>query len=92
MGGAGFIYPSKASALKGYGEGDSVKTEIDFLANRVRFWVNDELVGETPCKGGDVAYPVISIQVPAVDCRVHVVFKKKIYVPVRSHMSYGNAK
>jgi hypothetical protein len=70
MGGAGFIYPSKASALKGYGEGDSVKTEIDFIANRVRFWVNDELVGETPWEGGDVAYLAISSQGPSVDCRV----------------------
>ena len=70
MGGAGFIYPSKASALKGYGEGDSVRTEIDMIANRVRFWVNDELVGETPWEGGDVAYPAISSQGPAVDCRV----------------------
>jgi hypothetical protein len=70
MGGAGFIYPARARASKGYGEGDKVRTELDFIASRVRFWVNDELVADAAWEGGDVAYPAIASQGPNVDCLV----------------------
>mmetsp|Transcript_40375 Transcript_40375/g.59447 ORF Transcript_40375/g.59447 Transcript_40375/m.59447 type:complete len:154 (+) Transcript_40375:140-601(+) len=70
IGGAGYIYPSKNRASKGYGEGDTVRTEIDFANNLVRFWVNGDHVGETPWNGGDVAYAAISSQGNRVDCHI----------------------
>ena len=45
MGGAGYIYPTRKSALRGYQNGDSVTTAIDFQQNKVSFAVNEKLVG-----------------------------------------------
>lgn len=45
MGGAGYIYPTRKSASRGYQNGDSVTTAIDFQQNKVSFAVNEKLVG-----------------------------------------------
>lgn len=45
IGGAGYIYPNRKSASRGYQNGDSVTSAIDFQQNKVSFMVNDKLVG-----------------------------------------------
>lgn len=48
MGGAGFIYPLKSSASKGYREGDTVTVQLDFTSGVISFSVNGDNVGSTP--------------------------------------------
>ena len=47
MGGAGFIYPLKNSACRGYKEGDTVTVELDFTSGIISFSVNGDKVGST---------------------------------------------
>jgi hypothetical protein len=68
MGGAGFIYPQKKSATRGYKNGDTVKVEVDFAKSEVQFSVNNEAVGSAPFKSGaTAAYPVISCEAGPID-------------------------
>jgi SPRY domain len=47
MGGAGFIYPLKTSASRGYMEGDTVTVQLDFTSRIISFSVNGDNVGST---------------------------------------------
>ena len=63
MGGAGFIYPQKCSATRGYKNGDKITVEVDFAKCEVQFSVNNEAVGSAPFKNGaTAAFPVISCE------------------------------
>jgi hypothetical protein len=71
MGGAGFIYPSKSRASSGYGKGDVVKVEIDWIQNSIRFYVNNNIVGTKNIDSSiDIAYPGISSEGGVVECIV----------------------
>jgi len=48
MGGAGFIYPAKSRASRGYSEGDTVRTQIDF---------ENDLIRCVSCLGARYMYP-----------------------------------
>ncbi|KAG1653950.1 hypothetical protein FOA52_002847 [Chlamydomonas sp. UWO 241] len=60
MGGAGFIYPAGASSSGRYGEGDTLRCEVDFSARTVSFSVNGQRVGSAPWRHGEAAWPAIS--------------------------------
>jgi len=61
MGGAGFIYPSKRRASRGYAVNDTVETTLDFSSNEVSFSVNGQVVYTTTLSPQiDFAYPTIS--------------------------------
>ena len=46
FGGAGWIHPKEIVATKKYTQGDRVKAEVDFDAGLVKFYVNDDFVGQ----------------------------------------------
>lgn len=48
MGGAGFIYPMRNSASRGYKEGDLITVQLDFTAGTIAFSVNGAHVGSSP--------------------------------------------
>ncbi|KAG2449061.1 hypothetical protein HYH02_005810 [Chlamydomonas schloesseri] len=60
-GGAGFIYPAKAMSRASYGEGDTIRCELDWAAARVTFWVNGREAGSAAWRGGSEAYPAVSV-------------------------------
>lgn len=73
FGGAGFVYPSRRRGARGYGEGDTVRTELDLTVSDegvVRFFVNGEAAGEAPWRGGSSAFPAISSDGGGVQCDV----------------------
>ncbi len=61
MGGAGFLYPAKATGTATYGEGDTVRCELDFDEGKVFFSVNGKSAGQLPWTGSPVAWPAISV-------------------------------
>lgn len=61
FGGAGYIYPAKASAKRGYAEGDRIKCQLDWEKQHVEFFVNAQQVGIGDWDGSDVAFPAISV-------------------------------
>ena len=71
MGGAGFIYPVSVAAGSRYGEGDTVRCEVDFDARTIAFFVNGEAAGgAVEWVHGDAAYPAISCEGGTVKCTV----------------------
>ena len=48
MGGAGFMFPMRISASRGYKEEDLVTVLLDFSAGTITFSVNRVQVGTTP--------------------------------------------
>jgi hypothetical protein len=66
MGGAGYFYPSRSRATKGYAEGDTVRVEVDFAGMKVHYQVNGVAVGSALLKNGsdgrDSVYPFISCE------------------------------
>ena len=61
MGGAGFIYPSKQRASRGYAVTDTIETTLDFSSNEVSFKVNGQVVyTATISPHIELAYPTIS--------------------------------
>ena len=61
MGGAGFIYPSKSRASRGYAVTDTVETTLDFSSCEISFSVNGQVVYTTTLSAEiDFAYPTIS--------------------------------
>eukprot|EP01036_Dinobryon_divergens_P027382 gene27382-36149_t len=61
MGGAGFIYPSKRRASKGYAVMDTIETTLDFSSNEISYAVNGQVVHTIPIPSHiDLAYPTIS--------------------------------
>ncbi|KAG2495573.1 hypothetical protein HYH03_006173 [Edaphochlamys debaryana] len=60
-GGAGFIYPAKAMSRATYTQGDRVTATLCFDSRRVTFAVNGREAGSAPWRGGDEAYPAISV-------------------------------
>lgn len=78
MGGAGFIYPMRTSASRGYKEGDTVTAQINFEAAMITFSVNGARVGSAPWPSKDVpssmikeAYPFISCEGGAITMEVY---------------------
>lgn len=69
-GGAGFIYPAKRNSGVTYGQGDTVRAELDFDARVVTFWANGRKAGTAPWTGGDEAYPAVSVFPGALRCEV----------------------
>lgn len=61
MGGAGFIYPASRQSGSSYGEGDTVRVELDWDAGEVRFAVNGRAAGKAAWTGSDVAFPAVSM-------------------------------
>lgn len=64
MGGAGFMYPLKTSASRGYKEGDTVTVQLDFSSRIISFSVNGDNVGSTPWhfENTKEVYPFISCE------------------------------
>ena len=63
FGGAGFIYPSQERAVRGYGEGDTVRASCDFSSNVVNFFVNGASVAAAPLDtAACLVYPSISCE------------------------------
>lgn len=68
MGGAGFIYPMRTSASKGYKEGDLITVKLDFTEGTIAFSVNGVQVSTCrwPANSSDQpilsAYPFISAE------------------------------
>jgi hypothetical protein len=48
MGGAGFMFPLRTSASRGYKDGDLVTVQLDFPAGTITFSLNGVQVGATP--------------------------------------------
>lgn len=72
-GGAGWIHPKEIKAGLTYGQGDSVKVEVDFDKSCVRFYVNEHFSGEDEWTEA-VAYPAVSVD--GGPCTVDVSFDK----------------
>lgn len=73
FGGAGFIYPTKASARGGYTEGDLVTATLSWSLNTVRYTVNTRLVGEVSFPGTvDVCFPSLSVEAGPVTAEVTI--------------------
>lgn len=74
FGGAGFLYPARRRGARGYGEGDTVRAELDLTdggsGGAVRFFVNGDAAGEAPWRGGAAAFPAISSDGGRVRCEV----------------------
>lgn len=71
MGGAGFIYPKRKRASRGYAIGDIVECSLDFSSNEVIFYVNGEEVGKDQIPlDANYAYPTISCEGGDVDAIV----------------------
>eukprot|EP00955_Chlamydomonas_euryale_P038179 351017-Chlamydomonas_euryale.AAC.9 len=70
--------PCSAAAAQGrassgrYGEGDTVRCELDFDAASVTFLVNGTRVGSAPWPHGARAWPAISSEGGEVVCEVNV--------------------
>lgn len=63
FGGAGFVYPSRSRAARGYAEGDTVGIECDFSKNTITFSVNGSAVKEVPFgQDVDLLFPSISCE------------------------------
>lgn len=68
MGGAGFLYPMRTSASRGYKEGDLVTVQLNFSAAIISFFVNGDPVGSTPWPSSSLtaaeegAYPFVSCE------------------------------
>ena len=74
MGGAGFIYPASVASGSRYGEGDTVRCEVDFDARTIAFFVNGEAAGgAVEWVHGDAAYPAISSEGGTVKCMVRCI-------------------
>ena len=70
-GGAGFIYPIKARASKGYGNGDTITTTIDWDSNTITYTVNNTIVYSSSISSSiNIAYPCISSEGGIVDVSV----------------------
>lgn len=68
MGGAGFIYPMKVSAKRGYQQGDKVSVLYDETSRSVTFQVNDRSVYKTTLPSDILVkclYPTVSCQAGA---------------------------
>lgn len=79
MGGAGFIYPASVASGSRYGEGDTVRCEVDFDARTVAFFVNGEAAGGAmEWVHGDSAYPAISSEGGTVKCAVRCIWSSHI--------------
>jgi hypothetical protein len=74
FGGAGFVYPARRRGARGYGEGDTVRAELDLAdgsaAGAVRFFVNGDAAGEALWRGGAAAFPAVSSEGGGVQCEV----------------------
>ena len=76
MGGAGFLYPMKTSASRGYKEGDLVTVRLDFSAGTITFSVNGVQVGSTPWPSSSTdqsilcAYPFVSAEGGLLDMEI----------------------
>ena len=68
MGGAGFLYPMRTSASRGYKEGDLVTAEINFAAAMITFSVNGARVGSAPWPSADASSSMISEAYPFISC------------------------
>ena len=65
MGGAGYFYPTRSRATQGYGNGDTIRVEIDFVSKSVNYMVNGASVGSSVlrCDGDvDSVYPFVSCE------------------------------
>jgi hypothetical protein len=63
FGGAGFVYPSNARALRGYSEGDTVGVRCNFSTNLIAFLVNGQAVMEVALPPDvDRVFPAISCE------------------------------
>ena len=68
MGGAGFLYPMRTSASRGYKEGDLVTVQLNFSNAIISFFVNGDPVGSTPWPSSppsvniEEAYPFVSCE------------------------------
>lgn len=68
MGGAGFLYPMRTSATRGYKEGDLVTVKLNFSNATISFFVNGDPVGSTPWPSSsssvmiEEAYPFVSCE------------------------------
>ena len=73
FGGAGFIYPARKRGARGYGEGDTVRTELELKdagLGAVRFYVNGVEAGCAPWSGGATVYAAVSSEGAGVECVV----------------------
>ena len=68
MGGAGFLYPMRTSASRGYKEGDLVTAEINFAAAMITFSVNGARVGSAPWPSADASSSKIHEAYPFISC------------------------
>jgi hypothetical protein len=66
----GFLYPAKQMSKATYGEGDTIRCELDFDARLVSFSVNGRAAGTAPWRGGTDAYPAISVSPGDLVCEV----------------------
>ena len=68
MGGAGFIYPMRTSASRGYKEGDTVTAQINFEAAMITFSVNGARVGSSPWPSKESSSSLIEEAYPFISC------------------------
>jgi hypothetical protein len=71
FGGAGWIHPKEIAASGKYGQGDRVKVEVDFNAQKIKFYVNGSCVGEDEWKIPQ-SFPAVSFD--GGPCEVEVSF------------------